>query len=47
MKLRNLIFSLLAGLGATSGYITLMAIKHRAVIRLGFKPCEGLHRLVP
>jgi len=46
MKLRNLIFSLLAGLGATSVHIALMEIKHRAGILPGFEPYEGLHRLL-
>ena len=46
MKLRNLIFSLLAGLGATSVHVALMEIKHRAEILPAFEPYDGLHRLL-
>jgi hypothetical protein len=46
MKLRNLISSLLAGFGATTVHIALMAIKHRAGILPGFEPYEDLQRLL-
>jgi hypothetical protein len=46
MKLRNFISSLLAGLGATSVHIALMAIKHRFGILPGFEPYEDLQRLL-
>jgi hypothetical protein len=46
MKLRNFIFSLLAGLGATTVHVVLMAIKHRAGILPGFEPYDDLHRLL-
>jgi hypothetical protein len=46
MKLRNLIFSLFAGLGATAVHIVLMEIKHRAAILPGFEPYDGLHQLL-
>ena len=46
MKLRNFIFSLLAGFGATTVHIALMEIKHRAGILPGFEPYEDLQRLL-
>jgi len=46
MKLRNFISSLLAGFGATSVHIALMAIKHRFGILPGFEPYEDLQRLL-
>ena len=46
MKPRNLLFSLLAGFGATTVHIALMAIKHRAGILPGFEPYEDLQRLL-
>jgi hypothetical protein len=46
MKLRNIISSLLAGFGATTVHIALMAIKHRAGILPGFEPYEDLQRLL-
>ena len=46
MKLLSLLFSLLAGFGATTVHIALMAIKHRAGILPGFEPYEDLQRLL-
>jgi hypothetical protein len=46
MKLRNFIASLLAGFGATTVHIALMAIKHRAGILPEFEPYEDLQRLL-
>jgi hypothetical protein len=46
MKLRNFISSLLAGFGATTVHIVLMAIKHRAGILPDFEPYEDLQRLL-
>jgi hypothetical protein len=46
MTLRNFISSLLAGFGATSVHIALMAIKHRFGILPDFEPYEDLQRLL-
>ena len=46
MKLRNFISSLLAGFGAATVHIALMAIKHRAGILPDFEPYEDLQRLL-
>lgn len=46
MKLRNFIASLLAGFGATTVHVALMAIKHRAGILPDFEPYEDLQRLL-
>jgi hypothetical protein len=46
MKLRNFISSLLAGFGATTVHVALMAIKHRAGILPEFEPYEDLQRLL-
>jgi len=46
MKLRNIISSLLAGLGASTVHIALMAVKHRAGLLPGFEPYEDLQRLL-
>jgi hypothetical protein len=46
MKLRNFIYSLLAGFGATTVHIALMAIKHGAEILPQFEPYEDLQRLL-
>ena len=46
MKLRNFIASLLAGFGATTVHVALMALKHRAGILPGFEPYEDLQRLL-
>jgi hypothetical protein len=46
MKLRNFISSLLAGFGATTVHIALMAIKHRLGILPEFEPYEDLQRLL-
>jgi hypothetical protein len=46
MKLRNFISSLLAGFGATSVHVALMAIKHRFGILPNFEPYEDLQRLL-
>ena len=46
MKLRNIISSLLAGLGATAVHIVLMQIKHRAGILPEFEPYADLQRLL-
>ncbi len=46
MSGRNIISSLLAGFGATTVHIALMAIKHRAGILPDFEPYEDLQRLL-
>ena len=46
MKLPNFISSLLAGFGATSVHIALMAIKHRFGVLPDFEPYEDLQRLL-
>ena len=46
MKLRNLIFSLLAGFGASMVHIVLMEIKHRTGILPGFEPYADLQRML-
>jgi hypothetical protein len=46
MKLRNFISSLLAGVGASSVHIALMAIKHRFGLLPQFEPYEELQRLL-
>ena len=46
MKLRNFFSSLLAGFGATTVHVALMAIKHRAGILPDFEPYEDLQRLL-
>ena len=46
MKLRNIIYSLLAGFGATTVHLALMEIKHRFGILPGFEPYEDLQRLL-
>jgi hypothetical protein len=46
MKLRSFLSSLLAGIGATTVHIALMAIKHRAGILPDFEPYEDLQRLL-
>jgi len=46
VKLRKFIFSLLAGAGATTAHIALMAIKHRAGILPEFEPYEDLQRML-
>jgi hypothetical protein len=46
VKLRNFLFSLLAGFGATTVHIALMAIKHRAGILPTFEPYDDLQRLL-
>ena len=46
MKLRNIIFSLLAGFGASMVHIALMEIKHRTGILPGFEPYQDLQRLL-
>ena len=46
MNLRNFLYSQLAGFGATTVHIALMAIKHRAGILPSFEPYEDLQRLL-
>jgi hypothetical protein len=46
MKLRNFVSSLLAGLGASSVHLALMAIKHRFGILPDFEPYEDLQRML-
>ncbi len=46
VKLRNILFSLLAGFGATTVHVALMAIKHRAGILPAFEPYDDLQRLL-
>jgi len=46
MKLRNFISSLLAGVGASSVHVALMAIKHRFGLLPEFEPYEDMQRLL-
>ena len=46
MKLRNSLFSLLAGFGASMVHIVLMEIKHRSGILPQFEPYADLQRLL-
>ncbi len=46
MKLRNIAFALLAGIGASMVHIALMEIKHRTGILPGFEPYQDLQRLL-